>query len=209
MASDKAIATALGMLAEAFPTREITKRTATVWKAILSDITDEQLQRAVVKLCRDPERKFFPSSGEVFAAIAAESQPIDVTTVMHRIEKLGYYDPRRGWVYPTIDMIREKLGDAIANAYSVSGGDKVYAPEANDGTAVARDIALRNFANELDRIRRESPAQLMLPAPAPLPALEREAPTERQPLMLKAGQKTPLKEAVENATANVTAEEAA
>ena len=71
MASNKTIATTLAMFAETFPTREVTAQTANVWHTVLSDVSDESLLRAALHICRNPEQRFFPTSGEVFAAIRA------------------------------------------------------------------------------------------------------------------------------------------
>jgi hypothetical protein len=71
MASSQAIATALAMFAESFPTRELTAQTARVWATVFEDVEDIHLSRAALHICRNPEQKFFPTSGEVFAAIRA------------------------------------------------------------------------------------------------------------------------------------------
>jgi hypothetical protein len=63
---------------------------------------------------------------------------------MRAIEKLGWYDPHCGWVYPRPDTVREKLGDAVANAYGFVGSARLFS--ANDTT---RDIAARDFGTSL------------------------------------------------------------
>jgi hypothetical protein len=57
------------MFAESFPTRDVTAQTATVWSTLLEQVTDEDLSRAALHICRDPDQRFFPTSGEVFAAL--------------------------------------------------------------------------------------------------------------------------------------------
>jgi hypothetical protein len=96
MATNKAIATALGMFAETFPTREITKQTARVWQTVLSEVGDEALSRAALHICRNPEQRFFPTSGEVFAAIRATT-------------------PRRLALMPPIEPPRERLMPMLAD----------------------------------------------------------------------------------------------
>jgi hypothetical protein len=71
MASSQAITLALAMFAESFPTRELTTQTARVWATVFENTTDEDLARAALYICRNPEQRFFPTSGEVFAAIRA------------------------------------------------------------------------------------------------------------------------------------------
>lgn len=208
MASEKAIATALATFAESYPNgKEITKRTLDVWRSVLETTSDEQLSRAVMRIVRDPERRFFPSTGEVFAAIAEDAKPVDHLTVIHRIEQLGYYDPKRGWVYPTVEMIREKLGNEVADAYAVAGGLRIFADEAKDGTTTTRDIARRKLEDRLNEIQRECPTlQLLPPATLMLPAAG-EAWPERKPLQLNPGQKTPLSETVAKVTDGVSLED--
>lgn len=206
MASTKAVVTALAMFSETFPGKELTERTATVWETVLADVDDAALGRAVLRLCRDPERRFFPSSGEVFAAIAADASPVDVLTIIHRIEKLGHYDPSRGWVYPNYEMIRDNLGDEIAKAYSVAGAQNIFADEAKDGTTVTRDIARRAFSSHLERVNKATPERLRLSPPERqvMPAVE--LPRPRAPRLLGPGDKTPLAEIVAKVTADITVE---
>lgn len=203
MSSNRGIANALAILAETFPTRGITERTVEVWRNVFQSVEDDALERAVVRLCREPGRTFFPSSGEVFAAIALDAPPVNVLNVLHRIEQLGYYDPKRGWVYPTAERIRDELGQAIANAYSVAGGERVFAAEENDGKSITRDIALRKFEEGLNEAQRKAPDRpLLLPARSKaLPEIE--APKMREPRKLKPGEPTPLAETVKRVAADI------
>lgn len=192
MASSRAIAVALGTFAETFPTREVSPRTADVWSKVMSSVPDEVLDRAVLRLCRDPERRFFPSSGEVFAAIADDARPVDVLNIIHRIEKLGFYDPPRGWVYPKYETVRDALGDEIAKAYAVAGAATIFSDDLKDGSSVTRDIARRSFGSELERVNKATPERLALP-PAALNLLPAIAPSRVElPRLLTPGQPAPL-----------------
>lgn len=195
MASDRAIATAIAMFAEAFPSRETTERTADVWALIFAETPDDQLSRAALRLCRDPERRFFPSSGEVFAAMAEETKPVDAASIIHRIEKLGYYDAKRGWVYPTRDMIREKLGEAIAEAFTVGGGETIFAGIV-DGSEIQGNIARRKFTEHLNELQRRQPGVAVLPQlmARKEPEMVPESWTERKPLLPPLSAKKPALE---------------
>lgn len=201
MASKKAVATTLAMFAETFPTREVSGQTADVWTAVLTDVSDEALSRATLRLCRDAERRFFPSSGEVFAAIKADAPRLDVPTVLHRIEKLGYYDPKQGWVYPTNERIREAFGDEIARAYKVAGSEKLFAPEGKDGNTITRDVARRTLADQLENVSVVAPTLLCLPNPER--PREIEAPKDRR---IRSGAPLgPLADDIEKAMKDVAA----
>lgn len=206
MASSRAVAIALATFHEAFPTREITSETTEVWSKLLTLVSDERLASAVLFLCRDPARRFFPSSGEVFAAIAKGAQPVNALAIIHRIEKLGFYNPGVGWVYPTTERVREALGDEIANAYTIAGPERMFAPD--EASAVTRDIARRKFEERVQEAQRTSPGQLLLPAPVKdaVSDLQPEMPRERAPQFLGAGRKSPLMETIARVVAAVEIE---
>jgi hypothetical protein len=193
MASSRAVATMLATFAEVFPTRDLDANTAPVWERILSGVADDTLGLATMRLCREPGRRFFPSSGEVFDAIAKDAPGVDVLTILHRIEQLGHYDPHRGWVYPNYEMIRRELGEEIAKAYTVAGANNLFAEEAKDGNSITRDIARRSFATEVERVNKATPERLRLPPPREhqvMPLVE--GPKIRTPRLLKPGEKTPM-----------------
>lgn len=146
MASEKAIAFALGILSEAFPTRDVTPRTADVWLAIFAEVPDANLSAATLAVSRDGSRTFFPTTGELFAAIDAlhPRAPIDVSAILNKIDSLGTYSPNSGWLRPCAARIRSRLGDAVADAYVAAGSLDCFSD--ND---VTRDIARRAFAKEL------------------------------------------------------------
>lgn len=157
MASNKAVAAMLGAFAESFPTREVTGKTAKVWMQIVAPLTDEQIGRATMRLCRDPDRRFFPTPGEVFGAVADEMRPIDTLEIIHKIERMGSYSPNLGWIYPTAEQVREVLGDAIADAYIIGGKDRVFS-----NSETTRDIARREMGAAVTRAQREQPMNMML-----------------------------------------------
>ena len=164
MASKRAIAAALAMLAEARP-REITTRTIAVYFAALEDLSDEQLEHATARAVR--ELKFFPAPAELRDFAGANVTPfVDADVQLARLEALGSYHPASGWRAPSVDHVRQVLGDAMAEAYSLGGAARLFA-----GNETTRDIARREFAQELRLLVKERGlaavvAPLALPAPS-------------------------------------------
>lgn len=208
MASKKAIATVLSIFHETFPTRAVSGTTAEVWLTVFHNVEDDALMRAALRLARDPDRRFFPTTGEVFAAMGAEARPVDVLNIIHRIECLGFYDPHRGWVYPTYATIKDALGEDIANAYTVAGGPSIYA---DDSSAITREISRRKFGEQLEEAQRRQPGIPLLRAlPAPREELLPELPRERTPQFLGNGSSTrspsPLLETVNKVVEKIEVE---
>lgn len=164
MASKQTIAGALAFLHELFPTRDITDKTGHAYQLALSDFSDEELQRCVELVAKEPDRKFFPTPGEIIAH-RRQPDPIDCDALLGRIEKLGKYLPARGWVYPNIEQVREALGQEIAIAYVDAGAARCFAPEDANGQSISRDIARRKFAELIEQAHRRTPGGLQLPAP--------------------------------------------
>ncbi len=147
MATDRAVGIALATLLETFPTREITAQTVKVWGKVLAGTDDDALGRAVLRLCRDPERRFFPTSGELFAELQTEipKPAVDFEVIQKQISDLGSYNPNMGWVYPRVQPVREKLGDAVADAYAACGAARLFSDD-----EIGRSIAQREFRQELE-----------------------------------------------------------
>jgi hypothetical protein len=171
MASNKAVAELLAYLQELFPSRDVTEKTLPVWVLHFEDWSDEELRACTRAAAREPGRKFFPTPGEI-AAHRAPAPAIDADAILERIAKLGYHNPRSGWMYPTAQFVREQLGDVIANAYVTAGGERCFASPAGDGSTVGRDIARRTFAEEIRTAHSRAPGGLQLIPPAPAPTLE-------------------------------------
>lgn len=147
MATERAVGIALATLLETFPTREITAQTVTVWTKVLADTNDDQLGRAILRLCRDSERRFFPTTGELFAEIQTEipKPVVDFEQIQHRISALGSYNPNIGWAYPSVEKVKESLGEAVGAAYGACGGRRLFADD-----EIGRSIAEREFRQELE-----------------------------------------------------------
>lgn len=159
MASKKAISLVLSIMHEAYPNREITEATGPVWLELFADVGDEALVAAVKKCCVEPGRSFFPGAGDVRKYLTKPIELPDVPKTLRQISKLGQYHPARSWIDPRVETVREKLGDAIANAYASIGPVRLYSE--NDTT---RDIAERDFGALLTEELRTESLQIAAPS---------------------------------------------
>lgn len=164
MASKVAVVEALNIFVEVFPTREVTKTTYRVWEEILAPLTDEQVQMATARLVREPGRKFFPTTNDVFGVLADLHEKLPVADVVDAIARLGSYTARHGWFPPTVEQVRAALGDGVASAYAVVGGARLWANAAADGTTITRDIARREFGKALEDEQSARPTVPLLTA---------------------------------------------
>lgn len=87
MASKTTVVKAIAALSVYFPEREITKAVHEAYHLALSDLTDEQLERAVVEAART--LKWFPKVAELREIAAGQAvQCAGVTTAAEAIEKI-------------------------------------------------------------------------------------------------------------------------
>lgn len=146
MASRRAVATALAILAEGFG-GTVSEAKAEVYYDALLDVADEDLGRAVRAVVRTYEGKFIPPPAVLRNAVGANDRPaIDSLAVVDAIQELVAYRPS-GLVFPSVDAVRRRLGSGIAQAYAVAGGARIFS--SNETT---RDIARREFAQELEHV---------------------------------------------------------
>lgn len=165
VATDRAIAGILAMLHELFPTRDIGERTLDAFALVFADWSDEELQTCAAACARESGRTFFPTPGEI--AAHRQLPPIDVERLLAQISKLGSHDPRKGWIYPSPEQIRDAFGSPIADAYLAAGGARCFAQEASDGSSITRDIARREFGEQLATVQRRHPDRPLLPPSVP------------------------------------------
>ncbi|CAN5406423.1 hypothetical protein BH09GEM1_BH09GEM1_45230 [soil metagenome] len=164
MASDVAVGAALALFHELYPSREIGPNTLDAWAVVLAVLTDDELGSAALKVAQEPGRKFFPTPGEVMGY--RSTAILDSGKVLGRISALGQYNPH-GWLYPSVERVREVLGDIVADAYAAAGAERCFA----DDGSVTQHIARRTFAGELAATQRLAPSTPFLGAPAALHAL--------------------------------------
>jgi hypothetical protein len=159
VASKSAVAATLALLHELFPTREVTSTTGEAWGMMFEDWTDEDLMACTRSAAKQPGRKFFPTPPEIMDCRPAAV--IDSGKILRQISALGVYNPH-GWVYPSIERVRQTMGDAVAEAYAAAGGERCFAA---DGS-VAQDMARRTFAAELKATQSRSEVTPLLVANA-------------------------------------------
>lgn len=190
MASDPGVATVLAFLSEIFA-RDFSERTLDAWMIVFADWTDEELQRCAQQCAKEPGRKFFPTPGEI-AAYRAAPASIDTDRLLDRISKLGKHLASRGWIYPTVDEVRQHFGHDVAIAYIDAGGNRCFAPEDANGQSITRDIARRKFAEVIEAAHRRTPGGLQLPASVPP---ERQLPPpETERVLLTSREQNPTRE---------------
>jgi hypothetical protein len=149
MASNRAVATAIAALHEAYPTRAITGSTRDVFAIALANVTDEQLAHGTRTLLQESGRTWFPAPGEIIAASLPPDPAVDVSDIVRRIDRLGHYVPTRGHIPPRVDTVRNTMGDAIADAYADAVPDRVFSDDEK-----TRQIALHQFGKALVDARR-------------------------------------------------------
>lgn len=147
MASRTAVIESLAALATNFA-GDVTAEKIGTWQAALTDIPDEAVKAATVKVLRSHTGAFLPPVAVIREAALPEL-PVDVSSLLTAIDKAGEYNPQAGWVRPRVERVRALFGDALANAYGAAGGaSRLFST--NDTT---REIAERDFAKALEEER--------------------------------------------------------
>lgn len=157
MANTKAVTTALRMLGRVFA-GDITTEKTEMYVAALEDLSDEQIAASVAILVRTHEGQFLPVPAQIRAAVNADAKPaINVERLIRQIDKTGSYNPNSGWCPARVEIVRERFGDAVADAYGqVGGGARLFSSD-----ETGRIIAARDFENAL-RAAVESGVTLLL-----------------------------------------------
>lgn len=166
MASKQAVATALKMFALTFA-GDVSDERVDLYQAALADVDDAALKAATTRLVATHKGEWIPVPALIREAAGANVRPrVDAEAVRHAIYEIAGYNPN-GFSPPRVEAVRQRLGDAVADAYGAVGGGRLFA----DGTT--GEIALRDFAKELEACQRER-GILALPAgplgPKRLPA---------------------------------------
>jgi hypothetical protein len=159
VASINAVVAMLAVFAEYYPTRPVGKRTAQFYHEGLLDLSDEQIAAAVEIIRQQPGRTFFPTINEVRDTTRRKLAPVDIGKATRVIFALGHYSPHAGQQPPSVDVVRNNLGEAMAAAYAGVGAARLFST--NDTT---REIAEREFGELLSEIPE---TQRALPAPRP------------------------------------------
>lgn len=144
MASDKAVLAGLTLLARAFA-GEVDAARVQVYGAALEDLTDQEIAAAVAAIVKTHTGEFIPPPAVIRRAVLGDETPkLDVDRIIHEIMDLGEYNPNCGTLPPSVRTVREKMGEAIADAYADVGGSRLGAHDAK-----TRDIAAQEFRRAL------------------------------------------------------------
>ena len=164
MASNPAIARALAALA-ANCGAEVGEQRLPVWAVGLHDVSDEQLRTATAHLLRTDTTGFLPPLARILNAVAGSALALpDCDALLKQVSGLGHQIPGYGWVYPTPETVRLRLGNAVADAYIEAGASQCFAD-----SDMSREIATRRFQKVLhDLVRQSGSAALLLGADTPL-----------------------------------------
>ena len=109
MASDRAVASALALLA-ADRGGEVSPLKVEAWGLALQNITDGELLEAVGRFLVHDSGEFVPPVSKIYA-LCRPVQPIDPDEVLREISSLGSYNPNVGWCYPRIETVRRGATD--------------------------------------------------------------------------------------------------
>ncbi len=168
MASKRAVAAALKLLARTFA-GEVDEAKVALYYAALDDLTDEQLERAVTIVVRTETERFIPPPGVLRQAVAPAAPVVDAGRLLREISKLGTYNANVGWVYPSVERVRDELGEAVAYAYAGAGRERLFAD-----SETTRDIAQREFERAVvEGTKRQWQGLPVLGAAPQLPRLSR------------------------------------
>ncbi len=124
---------------------------ATVWRAILADLTPEQLHRAAHAWCRSGEA-FWPRPGQLLARLPEANPAIGLPSAAEVFEWSLSVIGRRGWRGASLhSRATEAFGDAAAEplrrALQAVGGTQALAtaPIVGAGGAITRAALLRRW----------------------------------------------------------------
>ena len=140
MASDEGVSTVLAFLHELYPSREIGPATLDAFAFAFADWSDADLHACAKQAAATPGRTFFPTPGEI-AAFRKVTPIVDAARLLRQIEKLGHNVAGQGYFAPQVWLVREKLGDVVADAYASAGGP----PRCFSDEEITRNIAFREF----------------------------------------------------------------
>jgi hypothetical protein len=159
MANEEAIAASLKILGRAFA-GDVDGERIELYRAALDDLTDSEIAKATILLVRTYDGVFIPPPAKIRAAVGADRvAPADVDAVIRRIKALSVYTPASGMIAPGVAVVREKLGEAAAQAYAAGGAERMF----RDGDEVGSDIARREFATVFADWSKRTAAGLLGP----------------------------------------------
>lgn len=135
--TEDALCQAMAVLAEAYPARRVEETTIALYRRMLADLTDEELDTAVVlHLSRS---KFFPAVSELREAARPTPTIADVAPLFARVELLACLGK-------SPEAIERELGPIVVSAMISAGGVDSFR---NLKEPTPRAFALKQFATAL------------------------------------------------------------
>lgn len=168
MATREAVVKTLAVFGSLFP-RDISPELVSIYHAALEDVGDDGLRAAMAQCVRTA--KFFPTPAEIRDAVGANNRSAlpDVSGICERIRGLCSYHPQAGDTLPSVERVRQVLGDAIADAYGYVGPARLEGVIFR-GSGTGVDIARREFADLLAAAQKDG-QHIAIPAPNATPLL--------------------------------------
>jgi hypothetical protein len=139
MASREAVAAGLAVLQQCAPTRDIDTDTLRIWQTLFADDSDAAFLTACRTLAREPGRTFFPSPGEVVAAMRPPQPPIDIDRLCWLLGGLTTYTPH-GTRPPALADIADLFGPAVAEAVGNVGVGRLLCGTEDDAQWAKKDL---------------------------------------------------------------------
>ena len=176
MASKRYVAACLTYLSRTFAGK-VDPEKAQAYSLALEDVTDAEIEDATKRLLSTHTGEFVPTPAVIRAAVPRLRAPsLNVARIERAIGSLGSHNPYSGWADPSVEVVRERLGDAIASAYATVGAGCLFADDAK-----TRDIARRDFVKAMEETVKAPGGRESLPewaTPTVLPIADRKRLTD-------------------------------
>jgi len=153
VASKKAVSAALAVLSRAFA-GEVGREKLVVYHDALADVGDAELAAAAMAAVRTYAGPFIPPPAVLRDAAGANAPAVDVERVAAEVARLGVYNPN-GWCLPSIRVVRERMGEAIAAAVADVGISRVCSSDER-----TQAIALQELRRALHAEAQRAPGTL-------------------------------------------------
>jgi hypothetical protein len=165
MASREAIAAGMAVLQQCAPTRDIDAETLRIWQTLFADDHDAAFLSACRTLARQKGRTFFPTPGEVVAAMQPVMPAIDVDRLCYLLGGLTHYTPR-GVRPPNLSEVADLFGQAVADAVATVGPSRLLCQSEEDASWAKKDLraALADAENLPASVPRVGSPPQSLPA---------------------------------------------
>lgn len=163
MASTEAVVRCLSVLKHLPSDTPLTEESVAFYAIGLRGLSDDQLDRATERAVSSCTFRPMPKD---LLALVAEPKPLpDVRGILERLRGMCDYHPNYGTTLPSVQRVRNELGDAIADAYGFIGPKRLEAI-VFDGEGVGADIAMREFADHLYAAQKDGADITLLPSVA-------------------------------------------